>query len=44
MTDKDQIARLTREVEQLRADKAALRFDLHKAQARADMIIGHGFD
>ena len=29
---RQEIARLTREIEQLKADKASLRFDLHKAQ------------
>ena len=31
---RQEIARLTRQVEQLQADKAALRFDLTKAEAR----------
>lgn len=35
---RQEIARLTREVEQLRADKAGLRFDLHKAQAAAKYL------
>lgn len=35
---RQEIARLTREVEQLRADKAGLRFDLHKAQAAASYL------
>lgn len=32
LKQRQEIARLTRLVEQLQADKAALRFDLHKAQ------------
>lgn len=35
---RNEIGRLTREAEQLRADKATLRFDLHKARARADQL------
>lgn len=35
-----EIARLTRETEQLRADKAALRFDLHKARAAYEQARG----
>lgn len=31
---RSEIARLTRQVEQLQSDKAALRFDLHKVKAR----------
>lgn len=35
---RNEIGRLTKEAEALRADKAALRFDLHKAKARADQL------
>lgn len=35
---RQEVARLTREAETLKADKAALRFDLNKARARADQL------
>lgn len=41
---RDDIMRLTRAVESLQADKAALRFDLHKERARrpADAVMERG--
>lgn len=36
---RDAILRLERQVEQLRADKSALAFDLHKARARIRQMV-----
>ena len=35
-----EIARLTREIEQLKSDKANLQFDLYKAQAAIKLLAG----
>lgn len=35
---RNEIGRITKQMEALTADKASLRFDLHKAKARADQL------